>query len=71
MWLLLQMSVMITVLCANIYYQLTPNGVLAGLLAISAAWIVTKTVVAAMGLARRVASRPIRARRRSTPPCRS
>jgi hypothetical protein len=32
MWLVLQMSVMIAVLCANIYYQLTPNGVLAGLL---------------------------------------
>jgi hypothetical protein len=52
MWLILQMAVMIAVLCANIYWQLTPNGVLASLLAIGAAWLVTKTVAAAMGLAR-------------------
>jgi hypothetical protein len=71
MWLILQMSVMITVLCANIYWHLTPNGVLAGLLAIAAAWLVTKTLAAAMGLARRVATLLTRARRRSTPPCRS
>jgi hypothetical protein len=51
-WLSLQSAVMIAVLWANIYYQLTPNGVLAGLLAIAAAWLVTKTVAAAMGLAR-------------------
>jgi hypothetical protein len=52
MWLILQMSVMIAVLCANIYYQLTPNGVLAGLLAIGAAWLVTKALVALMLAAR-------------------
>jgi hypothetical protein len=50
MWLLLQSAVMIAVLCANIYWQLTPNGVLAGLLAIGAAWIVTKAVSVAVRL---------------------
>jgi hypothetical protein len=46
---------MIAVLCGNIYWQWTPNGVLAGLLAIGASWIVTKVVAAAMGLGRRLA----------------
>jgi hypothetical protein len=50
MWLILQMAVMIAVLCANIYYQLTPNGVLAGLLAIGAAWLVTRAVSVAVRL---------------------
>jgi hypothetical protein len=54
-WIGLQCSVMIAVLCGNIYWQWTPNGVLAGLLAIGAAWIVTKTVAAAIGLGRLLA----------------
>ena len=55
MWLILQSAVMIAVLCGNIYYQLTPNGVLASLLAIGAAWIVTKVVAAAIALGRLLA----------------
>ena len=46
---------MIAVLCGNIYYQLTPNGVLAGLLAIGAAWLVTKVVSATIALGRLLA----------------
>jgi NhaP-type Na+/H+ or K+/H+ antiporter len=49
-WIGLQCSVMIAVLCANIYWQLTPNGVLAGLLAIGAAWLVTRAVSVAVRL---------------------
>jgi hypothetical protein len=58
MWLILQMSVMIAVLCANIYWQLTPNGVLASLLAIGAALIVTKAVAALLaGLGKQLTHR--------------
>ena len=38
---ILQMLVAFAVLSANVYYEWTPNGYLAGLLAVAAAWAVT------------------------------
>jgi hypothetical protein len=42
MWYVLQCSIMIAVLWANIYYSWTPNPYVAGFLAIGAAYIVTR-----------------------------
>jgi hypothetical protein len=42
MWLLIQCAIMIAVLWANIYWQWTPNHVVAGLLAVGAAYAVTR-----------------------------
>jgi hypothetical protein len=42
MWLMIQCVVMIAVLWANIYWKWTPNSVLAGLLAVGAAYCVTR-----------------------------
>lgn len=41
MWKLLQLAVFIGVLFANIYWQWTPNGYLASLLGIGAAYLAT------------------------------
>ena len=41
MWKLVQLSIMAAVMCGNIYYQWTPNGYLAGLLGVGAAFLVT------------------------------
>lgn len=41
MWLVLQLLIAFAVLSANIYWQLTPNGVVAALGAFGAAYLVT------------------------------
>ena len=41
MWKLLQALIVFGVLCANIYWAWTPNGLLAGILGLLAAYILT------------------------------
>lgn len=49
MWKLFQLSVFVGVLFANVYWEWTPNGYLASLLGIGAAWLAT-VLVTRLGL---------------------
>ena len=52
MWKLLQALIVFGVLCANIYWEWTPNGLLAGILGILAAYILTILPLQIFDLAR-------------------
>lgn len=44
MWMVLQLLVAFAAISANIYWQFTPNPVVAGLMGFGAAWLVTYCV---------------------------
>jgi hypothetical protein len=52
MWYLLQGAVMFAVLASNIHFHWTPNGYLAALIAVAAAWAVTRALGFVLSVAR-------------------
>jgi hypothetical protein len=59
-WHLLQAAILLAVVFSNIHWQWTPNGYLAGILGVVAAWLVTAALSGLLSLkqkARRVHDR--------------
>jgi hypothetical protein len=54
MWYLLQGVVMFSVLASNIHFNWTPNGYLAALIAVGAAWAVTQALGFVLSAVRRL-----------------
>src|ERR1700687_791905 len=52
MWYVFQLIIIIAVVFSNIHWHWTPNGYLASLLGIAAAWLCTRIIVAAVEMVR-------------------
>jgi hypothetical protein len=67
LWRLLQASIVATVMCGNIYWGWTPNGLLAGLMGVGAAYSLTVLPLLLIGRVRRHLARSSRTLGRDQP----
>lgn len=58
LWKLLQTAIVGAAMCGNIYFGWTPNGLLAGLMGVGAAYVLTVLPFLLIGRVRRYLARP-------------